>query len=543
MKTKNKLISNHNFLLISILGVAFFVLIVTLASIIYVIESEEELKLENKTRIWANSLAQASMSYLVENPKDARKKAKAKLKELINSNYINYIHIYKKNGDDVTYFTGFNKSIYYPSIPNKIAQIEVLSTPQHNKKNLECIVKIENNKEIVGYLYIQSSKKSLNDLSRKLTFIAIFLLLFGLCVFLILTYKIKNKINQDITIIVESIQEISTSKNYDKRIDPVSIIELDVLAKNINILLNRTTKHLTKKDDTHQQTLLQNTLLAEKVKARTDALKESNQELLSTLEKLHQFQGQLVETEKMASLGEMVAGIAHEINTPVGLGVTASTLLNDRLIEIKNAFEDKSLKSSQLKKFLTQGEENIGIIYRNLDRAAKLISSFKRVAVDQSSIENLPLNFKTLLDEVTLTLQSKLNEHQVKLAIDCPEDLIIESKASSINQVFVNLILNSIIHGFENKLDGEINISVLYLSGQLHISYKDNGIGISENIKTKIFDPFTTTKRGSGGSGLGLHLVFNIITQALNGHIDFESDGEWGTKFNIIFPTNLVSEI
>ena len=543
MKTKNKLISNHNFLLISILGVAFLVLIVTLASIIYVIESEEELKLENKTRIWANSLAQASMSYLVENPKDARKKAKAKLKELINSNYINYIHIYKKNGDDVTYFTGFNKSIYYPSIPNKIAQIEVLSTPQHNKKNLECIVKIENNKEIVGYLYIQSSKKSLNDLSRKLTFIAIFLLLFGLCVFLILTYKIKNKINQDITIIVESIQEISTSKNYDKRIDPVSIIELDVLAKNINILLNRTTKHLTKKDDTHQQTLLQNTLLAEKVKARTDALKESNQELLSTLEKLHQFQGQLVETEKMASLGEMVAGIAHEINTPVGLGVTASTLLNDRLIEIKNAFEDKSLKSSQLKKFLTQGEENIGIIYRNLDRAAKLISSFKRVAVDQSSIENLPLNFKTLLDEVTLTLQSKLNEHQVKLAIDCPEDLIIESKASSINQVFVNLILNSIIHGFENKLDGEINISVLYLSGQLHISYKDNGIGISENIKTKIFDPFTTTKRGSGGSGLGLHLVFNIITQALNGHIDFESDGEWGTKFNIIFPTNLVSEV
>ena len=543
MKTKHKLISNHNFLLISILGVAFFVLIVTLASIIYVIESEEELKLENKTRIWANSLAQASMSYLVENPKDARKKAKAKLKELINSNYINYIHIYKKNGDDVTYFTGFNKSIYYPSIPNKIAQIEVLSTPQHNKKNLECIVKIENNKEIVGYLYIQSSKKSLNDLSRKLTFIAIFLLLFGLCVFLILTYKIKNKINQDITIIVESIQEISTSKNYDKRIDPVSIIELDVLAKNINILLNRTTKHLTKKDDTHQQTLLQNTLLAEKVKARTDALKESNQELLSTLEKLHQFQGQLVETEKMASLGEMVAGIAHEINTPVGLGVTASTLLNDRLIEIKNAFEDKSLKSSQLKKFLTQGEENIGIIYRNLDRAAKLISSFKRVAVDQSSIENLPLNFKTLLDEVTLTLQSKLNEHQVKLAIDCPEDLIIESKASSINQVFVNLILNSIIHGFEDKLDGEINISVLYLSGQLHISYKDNGIGISENIKTKIFDPFTTTKRGSGGSGLGLHLVFNIITQALNGHIDFESDGEWGTKFNIIFPTNLVSEV
>jgi signal transduction histidine kinase len=542
MKTKNKLISNLKFLLTSILGIASFIFIIILTSIIYLVEAEEELNLEKNTFAWANSLAQASVSYLVENPKDTRKKANEKLKELVTPDYINYIHIYKKNDVEVTYFTGFNKSIYYPSIPNKISQLESLSTFKQNKNNIELVVNIENNKEIVGYLYIQSSRKGIDNFSRKLTFLIILLSLFGLSLFLIITYKIKNKLDQVITPIVESIQEISNNKNYNKRIEPLPLIEFDVLAQNINILLNRTEKHLTKKDDTHQQTLLQNTLLAEKVKARTDALKESNQELLSTLEKLHQFQGQLVETEKMASLGDMVAGIAHEINTPVGLGVTASTLLHDRLLEIKNAFEDKSLKSSQLKKFLTQGEENIGIIYRNLNRAANLISSFKKVAVDQSSIDTRAFNFQELLDEVSLTLKGKLEEQHVKLIIDCPENLIIESKAGPINQILINLILNSIIHGFENKPNGEINISVLYLSNQLHINYKDNGIGINESIKAKIFEPFTTTKRGNGGSGLGLHLVFNIVTQALNGHIDFESESGLGTTFNIIFPTHLVSE-
>ena len=244
----------------------------------------------------------------------------------------------------------------------------------------------------------------------------------------------------------------------------------------------------------------------------------------------------------MASLGDMVAGIAHEVNTPIGLGITASTLMSDRLGEIKQAFEDKSLKSSQLKKFLNQSEENISIIYRNLARAAKLISSFKQVAVDQSSVDTRVFNVKELLEEVLITLKGKLKKNHIKLTIDCPENLIVESKPGPINQILLNLILNSIIHGFENTPHGKININVIYLSEQLHICYKDNGIGINESIKAKIFEPFTTTKRGSGGSGLGLHLVFNIVTQALNGHIDFESSTGLGTTFNITFPALPVSE-
>jgi len=543
MNTKNKLTSNRKFLLTSILGVATFGLIIILMSVVYIVKAEGKSNLEKNTIAWATSLAQASVSYLIENQKDAKKKLNAKLKQLVTPAYINYIHIYEKKSDDKTdYFTGFNKSIYYPSIPDKIDQIDQLSSLRYQKNYVELIVKITKNQNTLGYLYIQSSTKYINDFNDQLTFTAILLLLFGLFLAVILAFVIKNKINQPIAIMVETIQEISQSKNYHERIEKLPIIELDILAKNINILLNRTEKHLNKKDEKHQQTLIQNSALAEKVQARTDALKESNQELLSTLEKLHQFQGQLVETEKMASLGDMVAGIAHEVNTPIGLGVTASTLMNDRLKEIKQAFEDKSLKSSQLKKFLNQGEENIGIIYRNLDRAAKLISSFKKVAVDQSSTDTLTFNVKELIEEVLITLKAKLNKAHVELTINCPENLIIESKPGPVNQILINLILNSIIHGFENQPDGRINISVIYLSDQIHVNYKDDGIGIDESIKAKVFDPFTTTKRGSGGSGLGMHLVFNLVTQALNGHIDFESDTGQGTTFNITFPALLVSE-
>lgn len=543
MSSMNQLSSNLKFLLTTILGVASFVLIGILVSFIYIVEAEETLDLDKDTHAWANSLAQSSINFLIENTEDAPKKLNAKLNKIVTAPYINYIHIYKKTDDNkAIYFTGFNKDIYYPSITDKIDEIEKLSSIKHSPNYLELIVKIKLEKKTYGYLYIQSSTKLINESIKKITLVAAFFLMIGLLFATLVARNIQNRINQPIFTLMESIQEISQSKNYQLRIGQLPIKELDILARNINILLSRTEKHINRQEEKHQLTLSQNNTLAKKVQARTDALKESNQELLSTLEKLHQFQSQLVETEKMASLGDMVAGIAHEVNTPIGLGVTASTLMSDRLIEIKQAFENKTLKSSQLKKFLTQGEENIGIIYRNLDRAAKLISSFKKVAVDQSSADIRVFDVKELLEEVILTLSAKLNVHNIKLTLDCPESLIIENKPGPINQILINLILNSIIHGFENQPDGEINISIVYLSDQLHVNYKDNGIGIKESIKTKIFEPFTTTKRGSGGSGLGLHLVFNLVTQALNGHIDFESSEGLGTQFNITLPAVLATK-
>jgi len=543
MNSIKKLTSSHRFILTSILVVSMLVLTTILASIIYITEKQGNIQLEENTAAWAKSLSKISIPYIKQNKKDAHEKLKEQLKQLITSPDINYIHIYKKlENDHISYFSGFNKSVYFPSIPDKIDSIKQLENIKHQQSHIELILKIEHNQELYGYLYIQSSNKAHKNFISKLTFIAIALLVMGLIVFIILAHMINKKINQPITTIIESVQKISQKKDFSQRITKLPFNELDMLARTINVLLNRIESHIAKQNTVHQQALEQNSNLTDKVNTRTDALKQSNQELLSTLEKLHQFQGQLVETEKMASLGDMVAGIAHEVNTPIGLGVTASSLLADRLQVIKEAFEEQTLRSSQLKKFLIQGEENIAIIYRNLERAAKLITSFKKVAVDQSSADTRQFNVNELLEEVTLTLKERIDKANVKLNIDCPNNLIIESKPGPINQILINLIINSIIHGFEHQPQGTINISISYLSEQLHVNYQDDGIGIDENIKSRVFDPFTTTKRGSGGSGLGLHLVFNLVTQALNGHIDFESNAGQGTLFTITFPVLLISD-
>lgn len=536
MNSIKKIISYRKSLLTSILVITFLVIIAIFAGVIYLVESENKQHLENSTLDWANTLAQANINLLVENPMNARITAKTRLQQLMLPSFINHIHIYKEVNGEVTYFTDYNKSVYSPSIPDKIDKLEELSRFKYQNSYLEKIIKIQHNEKVVGYLYIQASTENIEDLRNKLIFIGIFFLVIALFMFIILSHKMSNKVNLSIDILVNRIHEITQNNNFTTKIEQIPLIELDVLAQNINTLLKKTEKLLISKDEKLEQTLLQNTKLVEKVQTRTSALKDSNKELLSTLEKLHQFQDELVETEKMASLGDMVAGIAHEVNTPLGLGVTASTLLSDQLTEIKRLYEDKTLRSSQLRKFLLQGEENIGIIYRNLDRAAQLISNFKKVAVDQSNIDILEFNVSNLLEEVRLTLKTKLHKNNIELIIDCPDDLNIESKPGPISQILVNFIINSIVHGFENKPNGIININVVYLSDQLHIRYRDNGIGIDESIKEKIFDPFTTTKRGSGGSGLGLHLVFNIVTQALNGQIYFESKSTTGAEFNISFP-------
>ena len=351
-----------------------------------------------------------------------------------------------------------------------------------------------------------------------------------------ISFRLENTFTLPLRELNADIVHISQTKDYSFRMKTMHFKEVDILARSINNLLNRTERHITKLGLTEQQSLKLNIELEDKVHKRTAALKESNQELLSTLEKLHQFQGQLVESEKMASLGDMVAGVAHEVNTPIGLGVTASTLLSDRLNEIKDSFEDKTLKSSQLKRFLNDGQENVGIIYRNLNRAAELISSFKKVAVDQSSEEFRQFNFEELFHEILLTLAPQVKSTPYQINFDCPKDLLIVSKPGPINQIMINLILNSIIHGFDQRDYGTITVTVMKLGEQLNINFKDDGIGIAPSIKDKVFEPFTTTKRGEGGSGLGLHLVYNLVTQALGGSIRLDNEQEQGAGFEINFP-------
>lgn len=496
---------------------------------------EEQYKLDIEER--ASITSASTKSYLLAGDTNGLEK-KLQYLEVIKS--FNTVHIYQIN-DKKEYLTiSYNKDHTgnggYRLIPSQLDKKDILKEPRITGNIIEILLPIVDDQVTIGHIYMQMDVQSLTSLKNTIYICSA--LSFLLCIFgaIIVSLHIQSKVSSSVGSITSTIQKVSNKKAFDLRCEMQEFQEFEFLARNLNIMLTRTEKHMKKQIEAEQQVLKLNHELEDKVSQRTEALKDSNEELLSTLEKLHQFQGQLVESEKMASLGDMVAGVAHEVNTPIGLGVTASTLLSDKLDEIKECFEDKTLKSSQLKKFLNESQENISIIYRNLNRAADLISSFKKVAVDQSSEEDRQFMVSELINEVLLTLAPQLKNNSTTMIVECPDNLLVTSKPGPINQILINLIVNSLIHAFDKSSEGIININVMVLSGQLHIQYKDNGKGVDDSVKNKVFDPFITTKRGEGGSGLGLHLVYNLVTQALGGSIQFESATNHGVCFDIIFP-------
>ena len=537
-------------LLISIVGFVFvFIVISTLfVSSLFLNNTKQQAK--ESIEHWAQftgSLIETNLAH--ENPDDVLLLENIeliydKLSHFAAMKSIEAIDVYNYNAATKNspflvsyhYQKRFNKSMNFATVNLQEADKTSLSTPRINEGIIEYYTPIYSQDQQVGNLYLRMDINSGLTIDNQLVITLSFIFILLLIAVFMITFRVERIATSPLREMTLAIQQISQTKQYDTRIDNMHYKEADILARNLNVLLTRTEKHVAKLGEAEQHSVKLNIELEDKVAKRTEALKESNQELLSTLEKLHQFQDQLVESEKMASLGDMVAGVAHEVNTPIGLGVTASTLLSDRLNEINAAFQEKTLKSSQLKRFLSEGQENVGIIYRNLKRAAELISSFKKVAVDQSSEEIREFNINELINEVLLTLAPQIKNTPYLISIDCPEDLTVISKPGPLNQVLINLILNSIIHGFDERDHGKIDIRFMLLSGQLHIQYSDDGKGIDESIKNKVFDPFTTTKRGAGGSGLGLHLVYNLVTQALGGNITLDSKANHGVTFDISFP-------
>lgn len=457
------------------------------------------------------------------------------------ADFITNVHIYKVTPDsELSFFASYNKKGQAP-IQAMYNRVNELKVPLIDESLVEYIKPVTIDESIIGYVYVRASAKSLQDLTVNSIMINLMVLLVTLTVCFVITLRLQRSITDPIDGLVNLVTDIAQKKDYSKRAELANVKELNLLSTSFNQMLDRVQDHMQAQKEAEAEHLRLAQSLEEKVNQRTQALKEANQELIQTLEKLHQFQRQMVQNEKMASLGDMVAGVAHEVNTPIGLGVTASTMMLDRLTDLKKAFDAKTLKASMLSKFMNEGEENLNIIYRNLNRAAELISSFKQVAVDQSSEQDRAFSFKQLMDEILLSMRPRLKNLSHQIQIDCDPELCIETKAGPINQIMINLIMNSIIHGFEEKSQGLIVIHAeLIDSNKLNITYTDDGKGIPEHMRKRIFDPFVTTKRGQGGSGLGMHLVFNLVTQALNGSISLSSEPGNGVEFNIVFPVKRV---
>jgi PAS domain S-box-containing protein len=267
-----------------------------------------------------------------------------------------------------------------------------------------------------------------------------------------------------------------------------------------------------------------------------DNAEDANRALQESLEFIKKTQQHLVESEKMASLGGLVAGVAHEINTPVGVGVTASSFLEDKTKLFGEKVKNNDLKRSDLEKYLGVATEASSIIHKNLNRAADLIKSFKQVAVDQSGEVKRTFKLKQYTDELFISLRPKLKRTSHKVQVHCPDDLAIDSFPGAFSQIITNFVINSLSHGFEKKEEGLISLDIWQEGEELFITYKDNGKGMDEATLKKIFDPFFTTTRGFGGTGLGMHIVYNLVTITLGGQITCQSSLGNGAQFSIKVP-------
>ena len=265
-------------------------------------------------------------------------------------------------------------------------------------------------------------------------------------------------------------------------------------------------------------------------------LETANINLDNSLKEQQLLQDELVETRKLSALGMMVAGVAHELNTPIGGAVMMTSSLSDNLQELKKSY-DTGLSRQALVDYIDSSGEALELLRSNLTRAKSGVESFKRLAIDRASDDVLEFRLKQVTDDLIRSLNPVLNQAQVEVVTDIPDDLLLKGYPGIISQVVQNLILNSIKHGFGQKRGGQIRIMARPAGNdKIRIDYQDNGRGISPDIQNTLFDPFVTTARGEGSTGLGLHLVHQWVTQLMYGSIHVKTPGEGGLAFVILLP-------
>jgi signal transduction histidine kinase len=272
------------------------------------------------------------------------------------------------------------------------------------------------------------------------------------------------------------------------------------------------------------------------IRRAKQSLEEQNAALNSALTALQDAQSELVRQEKLASLGRLVAGVAHEINTPLGICVTATSHLVQELKLTREDLAAGSLDEDGLNQFLEIIDQSLRIMTTNTQRAAALVRSFKQVAVDQSSDDIRSFNLRKYLDEVLLSLNPKLKGKPVTVEIDCPANIEMASFPGAVSQILTNMVVNSLVHGFEEGQPGKIKISGKLDGDFVDFDYSDDGIGMDNATLSQLFDPFFTTKRGSGGSGLGAHILYNLVTGALGGTVKVVSAPGMGLHYKLRFP-------
>lgn len=278
--------------------------------------------------------------------------------------------------------------------------------------------------------------------------------------------------------------------------------------------------------------------IIERTREAEEAAHQSEQKSAQAYQDLRQAQVSLLQAERLASLGALVAGVAHEINTPVGITLTSASVLQEATEQVLLAMNTGAVKKSDILNYLETAHESSRLIMANADRAAHLIQSFKQIAADQTSEVRRRFDMKEYIEEVILSLHPRLRPTRIRVTIDCPQTLMVDSYPGAFAQILTNLTMNAVIHAFSDGMEQEGQVTITVKSGGewIELQFADNGKGIPPEYLDKIFDPFFTTQRSAGGTGLGLNIVFNLVVKQFSGTIAVTSTLGQGAKFTIRFP-------
>jgi signal transduction histidine kinase len=274
----------------------------------------------------------------------------------------------------------------------------------------------------------------------------------------------------------------------------------------------------------------------QRIREAEDEARKAAQETASALDDLRRTQESLLQAERLASLGSLVAGVAHEINTPVGIALTSASVLMEATEKVQQSVEGGNIKKSDITRYLETAGESSRLIMNNAYRAAHLIHSFKQIAVDQVSEARRRFELSDYIHEVVSSLQPKLKKTHIEVAINCPPDIMLDSYPGALAQIITNLTLNCVEHAFDADASGRIAINVRPEGDWVEMQVVDNGKGIPPDMLDKVFDPFVTTRRGQGGTGLGLNIVFNLIAKQFGGSITVSSTLGQGASFVLRIP-------
>ncbi|MDQ0875509.1 two-component system NtrC family sensor kinase [Paenibacillus sp. V4I3] len=279
--------------------------------------------------------------------------------------------------------------------------------------------------------------------------------------------------------------------------------------------------------------------IAEVSEAFNDMVKnldERYHELQQVLKTLQVTQDHLVQSEKMGALGNLVAGVSHEINTPIGIGVTAVSYLDQKTKEFKSLYETGKMKKSDLEQFLSITQETNAMVQSNLERASSLVRSFKQISVDQSVEVKRTFHLKEYLEGIISSLKPTIKKTRLRVDVYCDNELILYTYPGALSQIITNLVMNSLNHAYAIEEEGSLTIRVENHQDYIILAYTDDGKGMTQEVLDQIFDPFFTTSRGKGGTGLGMNIVYNLVTQSLNGTIEGSSTLGQGSLFTITIP-------